>query len=375
MQRAIRISLPGLFSPSPGVVLADGPPRGGAGPPSGKGDSKISPLLRGLIREADTPATGMKRGPLDQTRSVDSKTPRSDTLLRPEEDAPKFAALSERPKSGVIRFDNSGNVQVYVYANTTGEGELAVLKSRGVIVDLVNEEEGIVQGWVLPENLDAVADTGQLAAVTITVDSTGDGSDTNDGVCDDGNGVCTLRAAIQQTNSASGGIIEFDIAGTTPHTIQPGSALPDVTGAVNIDGQSQAPSSDGSMTALVQVEIDGTNAGAGVDGLTFSGTAGGLRGLAIKRFDGDGVVLESTGAKAVEDNLIGTDTTGAVDQGNGGAGISVSTSDNSIFRNVVSGNGSHGISLGPPPGERPYRATTSIPTPPGLPTWATTVPA
>ena len=126
MQHAIRISLPGLFfllAVAGSVVLADGPPRGGAGLPSGKGDAKISPLLRGLIREADTPATGMKRDPLDQTRSVDSKTPRSETLLRPEEDDSKFAALSERPKEGVIRFDNSGNVQVYVYASTTGEGE------------------------------------------------------------------------------------------------------------------------------------------------------------------------------------------------------------------------------------------------------------
>ncbi|MCH8964135.1 MAG: hypothetical protein IIB58_04175, partial [Planctomycetes bacterium] len=65
---------------------------------------------------------------------------------------------------------------------------------------------------------------GVVAATTFTVDSTGDGgdSDTADGVCDDGLGHCTLRAAIEQANAVAGlDTINFSIPGPGPHTIQP----------------------------------------------------------------------------------------------------------------------------------------------------------
>ena len=50
---------------------------------------------------------------------------------------------------------------------------------------------------------------GVVAATTFTVDSTGDGgdSDTADGVCDDGLGNCTLRAAIEQANAVADGMM------------------------------------------------------------------------------------------------------------------------------------------------------------------------
>src|SRR5687768_8562149 len=44
------------------------------------------------------------------------------------------------------------------------------------------------------------------AAATFVVNSTGDGgdSDLGDGVCNDGSGNCTLRAAVQQANQLAG---------------------------------------------------------------------------------------------------------------------------------------------------------------------------
>lgn len=57
---------------------------------------------------------------------------------------------------------------------------------------------------------------------TFTVDSVADGSNSNttDGVCDDGSGNCTRRAAIEQANADAGtDTVEFDISGD-------GSALP-----------------------------------------------------------------------------------------------------------------------------------------------------
>lgn len=65
-------------------------------------------------------------------------------------------------------------------------------------------------------------------------------ADSNDGVC---NSDCSLREAITAANGSAGlQKIEFNIPGgctTTPHIIQLGSLLPDLTDAVEIDGYSE----------------------------------------------------------------------------------------------------------------------------------------
>jgi CSLREA domain-containing protein len=73
------------------------------------------------------------------------------------------------------------------------------------------------------------------AATTFNVNSTGDGADNNvnDGVCNDGAGNCTLRAAIQQANASAGtNTINFSVAGTISLT----SALPDIAASMTISG-------------------------------------------------------------------------------------------------------------------------------------------
>src|SRR5713101_473680 len=77
------------------------------------------------------------------------------------------------------------------------------------------------------------------------VNSTSDGTDSNfgDGLCDDGTGSCTLRAAILEADvSAGADIISFSI-GTGAQTINVGSsglgALPTIIGSVTIDGTTQ----------------------------------------------------------------------------------------------------------------------------------------
>ncbi len=80
------------------------------------------------------------------------------------------------------------------------------------------------------------------AQTTFIVNSNGDAgdSDTADGICDDGTGACTLRAALEQANASAGADrIEFTISGTGPHTIQPASALPIISDPVIIDGYTQ----------------------------------------------------------------------------------------------------------------------------------------
>jgi uncharacterized delta-60 repeat protein/CSLREA domain-containing protein len=73
------------------------------------------------------------------------------------------------------------------------------------------------------------------AAATFTVNSTGDGADSNtaDDLCNDGTGNCTLRAAIQQANATAGAdTIAFSVAGTVNLT----GALPAIASDITING-------------------------------------------------------------------------------------------------------------------------------------------
>ncbi len=176
-----------------------------------------------------------------------------------------------------------------------------------------------------------------------TVNSTGDGADssTTDSTCDDGSGNCTLRAAIEQANALSSGVINFDISGTGTQTITPASALPTITKPVFIDGYSQSGASAGTLL----IELDGASAGTDADGLTLSGEDSVVRGLVVNGFEGNGIVLQgSSGGQSLEGNHIGTNVDGSVDDGNGSAGVYVNGAPNVLLTdNVISGNDSHGV--------------------------------
>lgn len=88
------------------------------------------------------------------------------------------------------------------------------------------------------------------SAATFEVDSTLDATDDNigNGLCDDGAGNCTLRAAIQEANATpAADTITFAIAGAGPHTIGLLDFLPDITTPVSIDGTSQTGASCGDL--------------------------------------------------------------------------------------------------------------------------------
>jgi titin len=203
-------------------------------------------------------------------------------------------------------------------------------------------------------------------ATSFVVDSLGDApdSDTADGICDDGTGNCTLRAAIEQANATPGtDTIAFNIPGLGPHTIQPASPLPTISDPVVVDGYTQpgaSPNSNppGSGTnAVLKIELDGTNAGALTDGLTIVGAGGStVRGLVINRFSYNGVLgvgFGGIGNLVIQGNFIGTDVTGTADLGNGANGIYLAGANNSTIggttpeaRNVISGNHYRGVFLG-----------------------------
>jgi CSLREA domain-containing protein len=157
-------------------------------------------------------------------------------------------------------------------------------------------------------------------AGTITVNSTSDAA-TNDGLC-------TLREAIiaANTNIASGAAagecaaggaapvtINFNVTGAgcvgnpAVCTIAPGSALPEITTAVLIDGYTQPTSAPAASPntlaigndAVLLIEIDGTNAGGKVLKISGNNASGStIRGLVINRSQ----VAISLGASAASSN-------------------------------------------------------------------------
>ena len=157
--------------------------------------------------------------------------------------------------------------------------------------------------------------------------------DVDDGTCNKAH--CSLREAINLANAHPGAdTIEFKIRGGPPFTLQPLSALPEITEPVTIDGTTQ-PGFHGNPI----VELDGTDAGEEVRGLVISSGNCTVRGLAINRFSGDGMVLTDSDGNRIEGNFIGTDVTGTLALGNFGRGILVQTGHPATLSPAISSPG------------------------------------
>jgi CSLREA domain-containing protein len=185
----------------------------------------------------------------------------------------------------------------------------------------------------------------------LLVNSMGDGADANtgDGICQTSTpGECTLRAALQQANASAGlNTIQFNLPGPGPYTFQPGSAYPDITDAVIIDGTTQP-----GFAGTPIVEIDGSKAGGSTVCLRITGANSTVRGLVINRCGNAGIEIMNATAtgNVVVGNYIGTDRTGTVALPNQyGVWLTTAASGNTIGgttaadRNVISGNTKSGV--------------------------------
>jgi CSLREA domain-containing protein len=203
-----------------------------------------------------------------------------------------------------------------------------------------------------PAAQSVVAPLPMLLGSSFEVNSTNDTADSNtaDGVCRDSTGKCTLRAAIQQANAIAGAdTITFNIPGTGVQTIQltrQNKALPTITGPLVIDATTQP----GYSPSTPMIQIDGSLAGAGANGIRISAGSSTVRGLIINRFSGSGIRLDGSGNNVILGNFIGTDASGSLDLGNGYAGIEINGSPNNLIggasaeaRNLISGNEQYGI--------------------------------
>ncbi|MGH8598314.1 MAG: CSLREA domain-containing protein, partial [Gammaproteobacteria bacterium] len=167
------------------------------------------------------------------------------------------------------------------------------------------------------------------AARTFTVNSTGDQPDANpgDGKCETAanNGVCTLRAAVAEVNAGPGGdAINFSVSSTTSTGFQ-------LQKSATVDGGAN------------RIEISG----AGISIVCVSGsTCGGnstIRGFVINRFaisPATAIRIDANGGNNfIENNYIGTDTSGAnAAFGNitTGDGVSISRSPNNTIGGTAS---------------------------------------
>jgi parallel beta-helix repeat protein len=204
--------------------------------------------------------------------------------------------------------------------------------------------------FTLPESLSGYIQPAARAAATFTVDSTGDGADINtaDGVCDDGAGNCTLRAAIQQANATAGAdTINFRI-GAGVQTILLSTALPIVTDPVIIDGTTQP-----GYAGTPLVELIGREDGSASLSWGLHITAGGstVRALAVGPIGGVGIRLSGAGGNKVESCYVGLRANGVTASPVGGGCVGIDDSANNTVggtaaaaRNVLSGCGA-GVSL------------------------------
>src|SRR5262249_23014021 len=129
-----------------------------------------------------------------------------------------------------------------------------------------------------------------------------------------------------------------------------GGALPIVTDPVFIDGYSQLGATPNTLpdgdNAFLAIQLDGLNAGF-QPGLTIAAGGSTVQGLVINRFNNEGILIVGAGGNVIR----GTDQTGQIDRGNGLAGVSLLSSNNTVggiapaYRNLISGNDFAGVSL------------------------------
>ena len=185
-------------------------------------------------------------------------------------------------------------------------------------------------------------------AATFIVVTLNDLPDTNpgDGLCNNSDFSCSLRAAIQEANATPAlDTIAFVISASGPLTIRPTHPLPPVTQPVFIDGYTQPGTQPNTLPAglgtdaVLRIELDLSASGP----LIVDGGDSIVRGLVLTR-GSIGVWIRGGLGTIVEGCFIGTDPSGASPRGNG-IGIRVDTSVNLVGghdpsrRNLISGNG------------------------------------
>jgi hypothetical protein len=195
---------------------------------------------------------------------------------------------------------------------------------------------GDFNGDGLPDLAVALADSNQVAILYDQPDFLV--TNTNN------SGAGSLRQAILDANAGSGGDrIGFNIGGGGVQTIGLTSALPVITQPVVIDGTTQP-----GFAGTPLIVLDGSGAGAGVNGLTITAGNSTVKGLVIGGFGGAGIYVQTVGGNRIVGDYLGTDVTGTMALANG-TGVYITSSNNTVggaavgAGNTISGNTYEGV--------------------------------
>ena len=178
---------------------------------------------------------------------------------------------------------------------------------------------------------------------------------------DDGSG--SLRWAIESAESSPGAdTILFDIPNSDSNyddgvwTIRPSSALPQLlSGGTTIDGFSQTTNQGDTNPFGPEIVIDGSNLSGSASGFEIWSSNNHLTGLVIGGFPRNGILIKTTNGadNSIRGCYIGTNENGESSFANQSHGVNLiaGAHDNRIGgtlpieRNLISGNGEHGINL------------------------------
>ena len=194
-----------------------------------------------------------------------------------------------------------------LYGDANGDGCVDIVDLQAVKAAIGTRAVNAIQ-----PKLPAASIAAAPSNLTLTVNTTADTVDANigDGICADSQGMCSLRAAIQEADWHQGDDrIEFNIPASFPAVIQIGSSLPMITskkGTLTIDGYTQpgsrANTASTGSNALIGVEVRGGGSGASQVAFRITSFDNILRGLAISDV-WRGIVLD--GVNAHDNQIIG----------------------------------------------------------------------
>ncbi len=185
------------------------------------------------------------------------------------------------------------------------------------------------------------------ASFTITSNAdTGDASPGN-GVCNTGGAICTLRAAIQETNALANGASPDNILSNLSalqRLITPDTALPDITDPVSIDLSQEVGRAPTMVVRLDGSDIADPNT---ANGLTITAGSSTVQGFAIFNFGGNGIKLSTGNSNVVKWMNIGTNILEESNP-NGQNGIHILNSGNNSIgitgsTTIISSNTLNGI--------------------------------
>ena len=223
--------------------------------------------------------------------------------------------------------------------------------NTGVAAELVNLVGGATPGATDPAN-GVFTGAQSLTAVGVTNNLYTGGVDFgfnfNTVVTTNDSGAGSLRQVIANANalggtdavvfmipngSAAPGLNSgFNFTSGGIATITPVTALPAITNALVLDGSTQP-----GFTTDPVVQLNGTSAGAGANGLVLASSGSTIRELAINSFNGSGVLIARGTNNTVAANIIGADVTGALALPNGTGVLIATNATNNIIGGTTAG--------------------------------------